>query len=182
MRAWLSRHLGGKSDKHVDKEPLSLPPKKQWPPPPKESEPEPKPAVGPPPVDKDRPAEKKDKTVTFTAPPTPAPQTALDDVHSDDNDLPPLPQVPQKTSLSRFQARQSTSDSSKLDLNRASPYPQSARSATPYSQMTSNTTASRILAATSWSEVTEGDLVSNLGSRERTRQEVLFEIISSEER
>jgi hypothetical protein len=35
------------------------------------------------------------------------------------------------------------------------------------------------LAAQSWSEVTEEDLVSNLGSRERTRQEVLFEIISS---
>jgi hypothetical protein len=48
--------------------------------------------------------------------------------------------------------------------------------------MSTNTSGSRILAAQSWSEVTEGDLVSNLGSRERTRQEVLFEIISSEER
>ncbi|KIY50923.1 Dbl homology domain-containing protein [Fistulina hepatica ATCC 64428] len=57
---------------------------------------------------------------------------------------------------------------------------QSLRSGTPYSQMSSS--GSRILAATSWSEVTEVDLVSNLGSRERTRQEVLFEIISSEER
>ena len=34
----------------------------------------------------------------------------------------------------------------------------------------------------SWSEHTEVDLVANLGSRERTRQEVLFEIVSSEER
>ncbi|KAF9264804.1 Dbl homology domain-containing protein [Marasmius fiardii PR-910] len=59
---------------------------------------------------------------------------------------------------------------------------QSLRSATPYSQMSNNTSGSRILAATSWSEVTEEDLVSNLGSRERTRQEVLFEIIHSEER
>ncbi|KAJ8520406.1 hypothetical protein ONZ45_g2746 [Pleurotus djamor] len=58
---------------------------------------------------------------------------------------------------------------------------QSLRSGTPYSQM-SQTSGSRILAATSWSEVIEDDLVSNLGSRERTRQEVLFEIISSEER
>jgi hypothetical protein len=58
---------------------------------------------------------------------------------------------------------------------------QSLRSGTPYSQM-SNSSGSRILAAQSWSEVTEEDLVSNLGSRERTRQEVLFEIISSEER
>jgi hypothetical protein len=57
----------------------------------------------------------------------------------------------------------------------------SLRSGTPYSQM-SNSSGSRILAAQSWSEVTEEDLVSNLGSRERTRQEVLFEIISSEER
>lgn len=58
---------------------------------------------------------------------------------------------------------------------------QSLRSGTPYSQM-SNSSGSRILAAQSWSEVTEEDLVSNIGSRERTRQEVLFEIISSEER
>jgi len=58
----------------------------------------------------------------------------------------------------------------------------SLRSGTPYSQMSNNSTGSRILAAQSWSEVTEEDLVSNLGSRERTRQEVLFEIISSEER
>ncbi|KAF9005573.1 hypothetical protein BDQ17DRAFT_1353396 [Cyathus striatus] len=56
------------------------------------------------------------------------------------------------------------------------------RSGTPYSQMSQNTSGSRILAAASWSEVTEDDLVSNIGSRERTRQEVLFEIISSEER
>ena len=34
----------------------------------------------------------------------------------------------------------------------------------------------------SWSEHTEVDLVANLGSRERTRQEVLLEIVSSEER
>ncbi|KAJ7582912.1 hypothetical protein C8J56DRAFT_236077 [Mycena floridula] len=59
---------------------------------------------------------------------------------------------------------------------------QSLRSGTPYSQMSNNTSGSRILAAQSWSEVTEEDLVSNIGSRERTRQEVLFEIISSEER
>ncbi|KAF7294987.1 DH domain-containing protein [Mycena indigotica] len=59
---------------------------------------------------------------------------------------------------------------------------QSLRSGTPYSSMSNATSGSRILAATSWSEVTEEDLVSHLGSRERTRQEVLFEIISSEER
>jgi len=62
------------------------------------------------------------------------------------------------------------------------PSAQSLRSGTPYSAMSTNTSGSRILAATSWSEVTEDDLVSNIGSRERTRQEVLFEIIQSEER
>lgn len=62
------------------------------------------------------------------------------------------------------------------------PSAQSLRSGTPYSQMSNNTSGSRILSAQSWSEVTEDDLVSNIGSRERTRQEVLFEIISSEER
>jgi len=34
----------------------------------------------------------------------------------------------------------------------------------------------------SWSEGAEEDLVSNLGYRERTRQEVLWEIVASEER
>ncbi|PPQ86863.1 hypothetical protein CVT25_012582 [Psilocybe cyanescens] len=120
--------------------------------------------------------------------------------------------VPLKTTVSRFQAvygkepRGSVStggSSSKVDVTTtgktsvkapsartSSPYiqrpiegsSQSLRSGTPYSQMSNNTSGSRILAAQSWSEVTEDDLVSNLGMRERTRQEVLFEIISSEER
>ena len=34
----------------------------------------------------------------------------------------------------------------------------------------------------SWSEMAEDDLIANLGPRERTRQEVLWEIVSSEER
>lgn len=54
-----------------------------------------------------------------------------------------------------------------------------ARSGTPMSYMSS---MSGIQAAASWSEVAEEDLVSNLGPRERTRQEVLFEIVASEER
>ena len=120
--------------------------------------------------------------------------------------------IPLKTTVSRFQAvygkepRVSIGpSSSKTDVatpnktsvnaatstRTASPYlqkfpeggsSQSLRSGTPYSQMSNNTSGSRILAAQSWSEVTEGDLVSNIGSRERTRQEVLFEIISSEDR
>jgi len=55
---------------------------------------------------------------------------------------------------------------------------QTVRSGTPYSQSNS----SRIMSPASWSEHTEVDLVANLGSRERTRQEVLLEIVSSEER
>ena len=58
----------------------------------------------------------------------------------------------------------------------------SLRAGTPLSSMSNNSSGIHILAAQSWSEVTEDDLVSNIGSRERTRQEVLFEIISSEER
>lgn len=112
-----------------------------------------------------------------------------------------------KTTVSRFQAahgkepRGSTStppaaSASKVDVgstkvqvtgNKAtstrtatSPYPGSVRSDTPYSSMSN--TSSRILAAASWSEGAEEDLVSNLGPRERTRQEVLWEIVASEER
>ncbi|KAF8710607.1 hypothetical protein RHS03_02428, partial [Rhizoctonia solani] len=53
------------------------------------------------------------------------------------------------------------------------------RSGTPYSHMSGT---SAIQAAASWSEAAENDLVTNLGSRERTRQEVLWEIVASEER
>lgn len=56
----------------------------------------------------------------------------------------------------------------------------SLRSGTPYSQASQS--SSRILATASWSEAAEEDLVSNLGPRERTRQEVLWEIVASEER
>ncbi|KAL5490283.1 hypothetical protein ACEPAI_5116 [Sanghuangporus weigelae] len=56
----------------------------------------------------------------------------------------------------------------------------SMRSGTPYSQASQS--SSRILATASWSEAAEEDLVSNLGPRERTRQEVLWEIVASEER
>lgn len=117
--------------------------------------------------------------------------------------------APMKTNISRFQATHgekprapvaAAASSSKVDVSSrtaikatttraTSPYlqrdvvsAQSLRSATPYSTMSAQTSGSRILAAASWSELTEEDLVSNIGSRERTRQEVLFEIISSEER
>ncbi|KAG6903212.1 hypothetical protein C0995_002755 [Termitomyces sp. Mi166 len=145
------------------------------------------------------------KKVAFVSPPpTPVvPDRTLPD--------PSAQSHPLKTNVTRFHATygkeprasvSTASTSSKTDVatktttsakatstRTVSPYLQkpveqsaaSIRSGTPYSQMSSSS-GSRILAAASWSEVTEEDLVTNLGSRERTRQEVLFEIISSEER
>ena len=57
--------------------------------------------------------------------------------------------------------------------------PPSLRAGTPFSQMSQR---SGMLTTASWSEAAEEDLVSNLGQRERTRQEVLWEIVASEER
>ncbi|KAF5365571.1 hypothetical protein D9758_003223 [Tetrapyrgos nigripes] len=166
----------------------------------------PTPTPTPPPPDPDSAVHKK---VAFISPPlTPVQPVVV--VPPDPAPVSPTA-PPLKTSVSRFQdthaGRGSTSSagasSSKTNLassskasvkatstRTASPYlhkqdavsAQSLRSGTPYSQMSNNTSGSRILAATSWSQVTEEDLVTNLGSRERTRQEVLFEIISSEER
>ncbi|KAJ4501494.1 hypothetical protein C8R41DRAFT_18 [Lentinula lateritia] len=82
-------------------------------------------------------------------------------------DLEPLPE---NIGINRFRPTQNNSSQ------------QSLRSGTPFSQMTSHTASTHVLSATSWSQVTEDELVSNLGARERTRQEVLFEIIQSEER
>ncbi|KAF7778792.1 hypothetical protein Agabi119p4_3137 [Agaricus bisporus var. burnettii] len=148
------------------------------------------------------------KKVAFISPPsTPGPTIFERDLP----ETPPVDQsLPVKTSVSRFQATHvdksrtpvgsAAASSSKVDVSTrtaikpsstraTSPYlqrdvvsAQSLRSPTPYSTMSSQTNPSKILAATSWSEVTEEDLVSNIGSRERTRQEVLFEIISSEDR
>ncbi|EPQ58225.1 DH domain-containing protein [Gloeophyllum trabeum ATCC 11539] len=95
-------------------------------------------------------------------------------------------------SASKTDVSKATSSAAKPTSTRSatSPYPkvagdaaslhQSLRSGTPYSQMTGN--SSRILAVSSWSEGAEEDLVTNLGPRERTRQEVLWEIVASEER
>ncbi|KAG8877980.1 hypothetical protein FRB97_002866 [Tulasnella sp. 331] len=55
----------------------------------------------------------------------------------------------------------------------------SLRSGTPHSHMSGK---SAIQMPASWSEAAEEDLVSNLGPRERTRQEVLWEIVASEQR
>ncbi|EIN07470.1 Dbl domain-containing protein [Punctularia strigosozonata HHB-11173 SS5] len=89
-----------------------------------------------------------------------------------------------RTELGLGAASKASSSTARLPLSAPSPFPDkdkaSVRSGTPYSQMTYS--SSRILAASSWSEGAEEDLVSNLGPRERTRQEVLWEIVASEER
>ncbi|KAG6878703.1 hypothetical protein C0993_011518 [Termitomyces sp. T159_Od127] len=209
MKAFFHRlHIGGGVPKDKDREPHAvlgldrIPPLPQWPPePPRAPSFKPLPPIEHTDLDPD-PAQNDphSKKVVFVSP-TPTPVVP-------DRSLPDPPQ-PIKTNLTRFHAAHgkeprasvsaASSSSSKSDADTktvratstrtASPYLQkpgdhsapSLRSDTPYSQM-STTSGSRILAATSWSEVTEEDLVSNLGPRERTRQEVLFEIISSEER
>ena len=55
---------------------------------------------------------------------------------------------------------------------------QSFRSGTPFSQKSTGS----VIPPASWSEGAEEDLVTHLGPRERTRQEVLWEIVASEER
>ena len=75
------------------------------------------------------------------------------------------------------------------DGRRRPPYPKKARygndasirpphhSNTPFSKLTGS-----VLSPALWSEAVEEDLVMNLGPRERIRQEVLREIVASEER
>lgn len=53
------------------------------------------------------------------------------------------------------------------------------RAGTPMSMRSART---GVLTTASWSEAAQEDLVSNLGQRERTRQEVLWEIVASEQR
>ncbi|GJE90853.1 Dbl domain-containing protein [Phanerochaete sordida] len=153
-------------------------------------------------------ADVQKKVAFLSPPPTPGPSA---DRPLPSNTPTPGNSGPSKTTVSRFQAAHvkdtrgstSTAASSRTDVastmktakagsTRAasSPYPrgygdgasihQSLRSGTPYSQMTH--ASSRILSAQSWSEGAEEDLVSNIGQRERTRQEVLWEIVASEER
>ncbi|KAK4683673.1 hypothetical protein P7C73_g6559, partial [Tremellales sp. Uapishka_1] len=53
---------------------------------------------------------------------------------------------------------------------------------TPTPSESSASAKSYLVPLASWSEMAEDDLIANLGPRERTRQEVLWEIVSSEER
>ncbi|KAG5727691.1 RhoGEF domain-containing protein gxcJ [Termitomyces sp. T112] len=154
MKAFLHRlHLGGGRDRDRD-------------PPPSPSSSPALPQWPPPPA---KPLPPIDKKVAFVSPP-PTPQAA-------DRALPDPP--PLKTTVSRFHAREPRASDARA-ASTPPPSTPSLRSDTPYSQLSSS--GSRILAAASWSQLTEEDLVTNIGARERTRQEVLFEIISSEER
>lgn len=138
-------------------------------------------------------SEVQKKVAFISPPPTPGPSLARPLPQSPTPQPASAPNVlsPPKNSVSRFHAahgkepRGSTSSGTRTaspSLPKPDMSTPSLRSGSPYSQMSENTSGSRILAATSWSEVAEDDLVSNIGSRERTRQEVLFEIIQSEER
>ncbi|CAG7846430.1 SubName: Full=Uncharacterized protein {ECO:0000313/EMBL:CCA66948.1} [Serendipita indica DSM 11827] len=52
----------------------------------------------------------------------------------------------------------------------------------PGTSMSARSQKSTVATTASWSEAAEEDLVANLGQRERTRQEVLWEIVASEQR
>jgi hypothetical protein len=67
---------------------------------------------------------------------------------------------------------------SKPSYSDATSIHQSLRSGTPFSQKSTGS----VIPPASWSEGAEEDLVTHLGPRERTRQEVLWEIVASEER
>ena len=65
----------------------------------------------------------------------------------------------------------------------ASPTIKSTESPTPsHASFDAASTRSYLPPPNSWSEMAEEDLIQNLGPKERTRQEVLWEIVSSEER
>ena len=99
------------------------------------------------------------------------------------------------SSRSSSASRQSLSLTSKPIVTRKSSLPhsssmhsngsetKSAMSPTPSDHSLSGTsTRSYLPPPNSWSEMAEEELIANLGPRERTRQEVLWEIVSSEER
>ncbi|CAE6478409.1 unnamed protein product [Rhizoctonia solani] len=93
------------------------------------------------------------------------------------NSTPPKINTSGRTTAASGRVTHSPTQSTRTYPNEAASM--TIRSGTPYSHMSGT---SAIQAAASWSEAAENDLVSNLGSRERTRQEVLWEIVASEER
>lgn len=135
------------------------------------------------------------KKVTFRSPnPTPAPSTTLLD--------PPMPPTrsPDKTNSrlveerpnppSRASTAQSYSSRRSLSMRKSStpygqpfaPSPTKSPLLSPTESDGSHSTRSYLPPPNSWSEMAEEELIANLGPKERTRQEVLWEIVSSEER
>jgi hypothetical protein len=89
------------------------------------------------------------------------------------------------TTSSLLEARQAFYGSN--NASTSAYYPNLAVLATYARDMNANATAANhgqhsIMQHLTWSEITDEQLVENLGGRERTRQEVLFEMVCSEER
>lgn len=137
------------------------------------------------------------KNVTFRSPaPTPTPNT----IHPQSST--PVPRSPDKMNSrlveepsrpnppSRASTAQSYSSRRSLSMRKTStPYGQPLSASPIKSPMLSPTesdgshsTRSYLPPPNSWSEMAEEELIANLGPRERTRQEVLWEIVSSEDR
>jgi hypothetical protein len=135
------------------------------------------------------------KKVTFRSPnPTPAPSTSLLDSPA------PVPRSPDKMNSrlvderpnppSRASTAQSYSSRRSLSMRKQStpygqpfaPSPNKSPLLSPSESDGSQSTRSYLPPPNSWSEMAEEELIANLGPRERTRQEVLWEIVSSEER
>jgi hypothetical protein len=137
------------------------------------------------------------KKVTFRSPnPTPAPSTSLldpptfaprspDKMNSRLIDEPSRPNPP-----SRASTAQSYSSRRSLSMRKTStpygqpfaPSPTKSPLLSPTESDGSQSTRSYLPPPNSWSEMAEEELIANLGPKERTRQEVLWEIVSSEER
>lgn len=143
------------------------------------------------------------KKVTFRSPaPTPTTSLVLDEMpmhHPDPNATRNVSQIrasapaarPLSTSSCSI-SRQSLPLIPKPIMTRKPSLPSSRPSSSPTKSVLSPTPSEQSLAGmstrsylpppNSWSEMAEDDLIANLGPRERTRQEVLWEIVSSEER
>lgn len=140
------------------------------------------------------------KKVTFRSPaPTPTTSIALNDMinpvepspsHSptyttrapspdkQTNGQPSRPSAPSRSSTA-----QSYSSRRSLSTRKSYLYSSSQQSPTsPTESDGSLSSKSYLPPPNSWSEMAADDLIANIGPRERTRQEVLYEIVSSEER
>lgn len=94
------------------------------------------------------------------------------------NGQPSRPSAPSRSSTA-----QSYSSKRSLSTRRSYLYNSSQQSPTSPTESDGSLSAKSYLPPpNSWSEMAADDLIANIGPRERTRQEVLYEIVSSEER